>query len=345
MKFSMLPAVTALVLFSSTVMAQAATVPKLSDLTKTTDSSSSTSDTASSKAAATITDTNTDTGTDTATKSIPRITGTATETSGGGLTGLPKLSGAYSYPPATVPPTQNAPYMQVSSMPEGTVFIAVGAILGFAALMTLAWRGLIAWSLHRSVKRAALQQQLADNKAQFPIVAPMYKYSDRESTISLGHRGKKTPRPSTAGHAAAASQSLFFSPTAGAAGAGAGGISHAGNRGSNYLPAGYYAAGASAPGGGGGMTTIGTGSRENINMSNLRPQSQGYSQSRISPPDSPAMYAQQHRAGNMSTSTLDLNPNAVNARTTAPRAPSAYFDDLLDESSGAPRPSSHGQAF
>lgn len=333
MKFFVLPTFVAVVLFSSTISAQDS-VPQLSDLTKTTASSTTPTSKSSSKSAATIS--NTATGTDsTGTQTIPRITNTAAATTNVGLTGLPKLSGAYSYPAATVPPTQNAPYMQVSSMPEGTVFIAVGAILGFAALMTLAWRGLIAWSLHRSVKRAALHQQLSDHKAQFPVAsAPMYKYSDRDSTISLGHRGKKNARPSTNSHTAAASQNLFFSPTAGAVGAA--GLSHAGNRGSNYLPAGYYAAGASAPGGGQGMTVIGTGSRENISMSNLRPQSQGYPQT----PDSPLEYPHHHRAGNMSTSTVDILP-----RTTTSRAPSAYFEDLLDESSGGPRPASHGNAL
>jgi hypothetical protein len=269
---------------------------------------------------------------------VPTITGGADATDLPNLTGLPKIGGQYSYPPASVPPTQNAPYMQVSKLPEGTVFIAVGAGLGFMAVCVLLWRGLTVWSLHRSVKRAARNQDLADAKTMFNPPAPNFKYSDRASThsmsnLALGSSGKRG-RPSTSGHVPGSSQSLFYSPTAGVAGAG--GFSLTGNRGSNYLPAGYYAAGASAPGNGAGMTHIGSASRENINLSNLRPNSQGYTRAQsmgITPPDSPGSaypLPTGHRL-NPSTSTLELLP-----RTTAPRAPSAYLDELFDEAGAAP---------
>jgi hypothetical protein len=275
-------------------------------------------------------------------QTIPVITGGATATGGGGLgTNAPKLpNNSPSYPPASVPPTQDAPFMQVSTLPEGTVFIAVGAFLGFMALAVLLWRGLIVWSIHISVKRAAMQQNMTDTKAQFRTPsAPIYKFSDRESTLSLanltgtGKGSKKGGRPSTAGHGSGPTQSLFFSPTAGAGAS----LANPGNRGSNYLPAGYYAAGAAAPGGGSGMSHIGSGSRENISLSNLRPQSQGYSRAHglgPSPPDSPAfpaMHAVPIHGANPSTSTLDLNP-----RTATPRAPSAYLEDLFDEAGGPP---------
>lgn len=279
---------------------------------------------------------------------VPTITGGSSATDLPTLTGLPTLSkpgGSYSYPPASVPPTQNAPYMQVSNLPEGTVFIAVGAGLGFMAVCVLLWRCLVVWSLHRSVKRAARNQDLADTKAMFSIpIAPTFKFSDRPSThsmsnLALGNSGKRG-RPST-GHGPASSQSLFYSPTAGVAGAG--GLSHPSNRGSNYLPAGYYAAGASAPGNGIGMTHMGSASRENINLANLRPNSQGYTRAQsmgISPPDSPSSGfppPMAHRP-NPSLSTLDLNP-----RTTAARAPSAYLEDLFDEAGGAPGQHPHPQ--
>jgi hypothetical protein len=89
------------------------------------------------------------------------------------------------------------------------------------------------------------------------------------------------------------------------------------------------------------MTHIGSGSRENISLSNLRPQSQGYSRPHglaPSPPDSPAfsaIHSVPAHGPNPSTSTLDLN-----MRTTAPRAPSAYLEDLFDEA-GVPPPG-HG---
>lgn len=272
------------------------------------------------------------------TQAVPSITGGAAATDRPNLTDLPKVGGQYSYPPASVPPTQNAPYMQVSKLPEGTVFIAVGAGLGFMAVCVLLWRGLTVWSLHRSVRRAARNQDLTDAKTMFNPPGPNLKYSDRASThsrsnLALGNAGKRG-RPSTSGHVPGASQSLFYSPTAGVAGVG--GHSQAGNRGSNYLPAGYYAAGASAPGNGTGMTHIGSASRENISLTNLRPNSQGYTRAQsvgITPPDSPgSTYPPPtgHRT-NPSTSTLELIP-----RTTAPRAPSVYLDELFDEAGAAP---------
>jgi hypothetical protein len=247
----------------------------------------------------------------------------------------------------SVPPTSNAPYMQVSNMPEGTVFIAVGAILGFLALSVLLWRGLVAWSLHRSVKRAAAAQYNPDTKSLFRTPpAPFYKYSDRDSTISLGalagKKDKKGGRPPTAPGAASAS-SLFFSPTAGAAGAGAGGLANPGNRGSNYLPAGYYAAGASQPGNGQGMAHIGQGHGAAISLSNLGPARDGYARARsmgTTPPDSPAFRPQSSgmhsHAYGASSSTLNLN------RDGEVRAPSAYLDDLFDGENAPPVPG-HGR--
>jgi len=235
--------------------------------------------------------------------------------------------------------------MQQSNLPDGTVFIAVGAILGFMAMSVLLWRGMVAWSLHRSVKRAALAQNAAmnDTKAHFRTPGPpppqLYKYTDRSSTISLsglGHKsGKKATRPSTAGAGASASD-LFFSPTAGAAGAG---LATTGNRGSNYLPAGYYAAGSAQAGNAQSHVPMGPGHQPAISLSNLGPQSHGYSRSRStgpSPPDSPAYGAEKgHMA---SSSTLNLNQAYGNGQE---RAPSAYLEDLFDGENGPRVPGHH----
>lgn len=266
--------------------------------------------------------------------SIPVITGGNTATTGGALpTGLPTLSGAYSIVAPSVPPTANAPYMQTSNLPEGTVFIAVGAILGFFGFSVLMWRGLVAWSLHRSVKRAAQHQNLAaDTKAHFRAPpAPFYKYSDRDSTISLsglGHKGgKKINRPTTA----ASSSSLFFSPTAGAAGAG---LVNPGNRGSNYLPAGYYASGAAAPGNSQSHIPVGgLGHGSSISLSNLGPQ-QGYNRARSIDHGVPGTPPYASQTGMTSSSTLNLNRSYGGEE----RAPSAYLDDLFDGEEPLPLP-------
>lgn len=265
-------------------------------------------------------------------------------TDDGALTGLPTLTGGFVIVAPSVPPTANAPFMQTSKLPEGTVFIAVGAILGFLAMSVVLWRTLTAWSLHRSVKRAVSQQNMSDTKTLFgkpagPPPAPFYGYSDRDSTLSLSGlapKGKARGRPSTSHTPGASTSNLFFSPTAGAAGAG---LSNPGNRGSNYLPAGYYAAGASAAGNGQNHVPLGAGHGPAISLSNLGPQSHGYSRAKSvgpSPPDSPAFVATTgaHMASN---STLDLNRNYGQQRP-----PSSYLDDMFDHEA-PPVPNHHNR--
>lgn len=280
-------------------------------------------------------------GTNTAPPTITGLGSSAAGTNAGGLpslpTNLPTLTGVGVIVTPIVPDTAQAPFMQQSSLPDGTVFIVVGAILGFMAMSVLLWRGLVAWSLHRSVKRASLAQNtaMADTKAHFRTPGPppsqFYKYSDRDSTISLGpigHKGgKKGHRTASAGVGAGTSTSnLFFSPTAGAATAG---LANPGNRGSNYLPAGYYAAGAAQAAGGNSHVALGHHQQPSIHLSNL-PQSQGYG--RPTPPDSPA-YNSERGVGMQSSSTLDLNRGYGQER-----APSAYLDNLFDGENGPPIP-------
>ncbi|KAH7033321.1 uncharacterized protein B0I36DRAFT_321200 [Microdochium trichocladiopsis] len=231
---------------------------------------------------------------------------------------LPTLPGSYNYPPPAVPPTNNAPYMKPNSVPEGTFFIAVGAILGAVGAAILVWRAIIACLLHRSVKKAALAQTAINDKATFPAPpAPFYKYTDHESSLSLGQAGaagrgvrrtQRGPVPSSTPSQA----NLFFSPTAP-------GANMNGNRESRFLPSGFYAAGS-------GAQQIGT--QTSISLSNLRPDSRGHARAvGHSPPESPGLMP--HHANNsrrnLSTSTLNLN------RPVSGRAPSAYLEDLLDD--------------
>ncbi|MCJ1366659.1 hypothetical protein MMC16_005789 [Acarospora aff. strigata] len=258
-------------------------------------------------------------------------TPSAAQETGGLPSGLPALPGGFNYPAPTVPPTQNAPYMQKSNLPEGTVFIAVGAVLAFLGLGVLAWRGLVAWSLHRSVKRAAMQQHYGDTKSKLRGPGGGFYSHGPGSTLSLEQLGA-SGRTNTARSKSQTSKggNLFFSPTAGA------GMHAPGNRGSSYLPAGYYAAGNSAPGGGSGMTHVGSGP---ISLSNLGPQSYGYSRARSlgpSPPGSPALPPS--RGGDVgygrgSTVGLSTHASTSTLNLSAPpqgRAPSAYLEDLFE---------------
>ncbi|GKT40842.1 uncharacterized protein ColSpa_01023 [Colletotrichum spaethianum] len=263
--------------------------------------------------------------------SAPRITGSG-ETGGEVLTGFPSLTNApivTTYPPPTVPPTNNAPYMHRSSAPQGTVFIAVGAILGAFGLGILIWRGIVACLLHRSVARAANAQHLANDKASFPAPpAQFYKYTDRESTPSLvpnAGRGVRRTQRGPIPSATPSQSNLFFSPTA----AGGGNNNNSTNaRDSRFLPSGFYAAATSSPSPAHGHS---------ISLTNLRPESRGQYGSRntlreSTPPDSPSFGARR----DLSTSSVNLSAAPGNGQ----RAPSAYLEDLLDENPHAFPPSS-----
>ncbi|KAI1776105.1 hypothetical protein F4818DRAFT_413057 [Hypoxylon cercidicola] len=227
---------------------------------------------------------------------------------------LPTLPGQYSYPPPTVPPTNNAPFMQPSSVPEGTVFIAVGAILGAFGAAVLIWRAVVACLLHRSVKKAALAQQIANDKAPFPpSSAPFYKYTDQASSASLGNaisgRGVRRTTRGPIPSATPSQSNLFFSPTAPTGSSG-------GNRESRFLPSGFYAAGAGSPQ---------PSHTNSISLTNLRPESRGRPLG-YTPPESPSLAPRSDIARrNMSASSLNLN------RPPSGRAPSAYLEDLLDD--------------
>jgi hypothetical protein len=210
--------------------------------------------------------------------------------------------------------------MQHSNLPEGTVFIAVGAALGFLALVIIAWRGLVAWSINRSVRRSATKGYSAvgdssyDNKGDkrksglYSSAAPIGSTMSLEKLVRTGTAGSKGPRDSN----------LFFSPTAGA------GMHSPGNRNSGYLPSGYYAATTAAPGGGTGMTTLG---EPGDRGSKLRPHSGIYAATRHvdpSPPDSPDV-----RPSTAGLSTRDSRSSLNLSTTTGNRAPSTYLDDLM----------------
>ncbi|MCJ1474641.1 hypothetical protein MMC13_003301 [Lambiella insularis] len=305
-------------------------LPNLSTITSNTASTSDGSSTASSgstqtsgtdASSVTITNSNTD---------LPSLT---TSSDYDGITDGPKLPGAFSYPAPSVPPTAMAPFMQQSSLPSGTVFIIVGAIIGFFAFLVLAWRGVVAWSLHRSVRRAHNGDRYGrirgePSKGLFRGAGVPFYSDGNGSSLSLnplvgdGKGGKKGHTPQS---------SLFFSPTAGA------GMHTPASRTSTYLPAGYYAAGNAAPANGAGTTHVGGGSRLS-QLADLGPQRQGYTRAQSygpSPPRSPSLQptTRERDKARLSNAGLSAQPTAGATGLSAPardRAPSEYLDELFD---------------
>ncbi|OAG00477.1 uncharacterized protein CC84DRAFT_1155324 [Paraphaeosphaeria sporulosa] len=302
----------------------------------------------------------------------------ATQTQGGAgnfLSLLPSQAGV-GIPVVGVPDTAGAAFMQKSDLPDGTVFICVGAILAFFGLGVLVWRGLVAWSLHRSVKRAALAQNLADLKDQsaFPggRKRGMYNVVGASSTMSLDHlsaapTGTSRPPKPFANNATSTppkSNSLFFSPTAG----GSTGLRDSvANRSSQYLPAGYYAAGNAQAAQGSPVTHVGGAGSHLSTHSLAMPGNRFSSRSGISPPQSPSLppsrgydrappsrdglsiYNRNSVAtlgspsgragvyGNDHGSASQLSLNVPGGSTTGGRAPSAYLDDLFENHGNGPR--------
>lgn len=91
---------------------------------------------------------------------------------------LPTLSDSDSYttPSVTVPPNSNNPYILRHTNPSGTVFIAVGAIVGAIFL------GFIFYHLIRSLTASRLAKKTLDGDKE------MYeKYQNNNSTLYGGH--------------------------------------------------------------------------------------------------------------------------------------------------------------
>jgi hypothetical protein len=214
--------------------------------------------------------------------------------------------------------------MQQSTLPDGFVFIIVGALLGFLGFSVLAWRGLVAWSIHRSVKRAAMEQTIADSKVMLRPRGNGFYTAGAGSTLSLDQLTSSARPTATFNRKSHMSNaSLFYSPTARAASM----VDPLANRGSSYVPGPYY------PSSAGGAAGAGA-SSHHLNT----PQSHRHSRtrSRGTSPPSPSLspsrgvdptYARASNApvpSQASTSSLNLS--------SAPqgRAPSAYLEDLFE---------------
>ena len=241
MRLQSWPAICAGLLLALTLaQQQSPSFPAISDSTTSTTTTAGPSSTDGSSAAATT-------------------TGTAAQPT----KSFPALSSSFPIPSPSVPPTQLAPFMHTSSLPNNFVFICAGAIIGFFFAIVLAWRMFASWTIYRNIKRVNAGRVGASytplKSQKFGLTggsilkrpnAPFYSHGPGSelSLDALTGGGNKSLGYSTPTNRS----SLFFSPTASATSATAvtGGPTAVGNRSSTHLPAGYYAAGKSGQGGG-----------------------------------------------------------------------------------------------
>lgn len=166
--------------------------------------------------------------------SVSSLSDAPSLTSGGApkLTDLPTLSGYYSYPPPSVPPTTDAPYMQRTNLPENFVFIVVGACIAFVALLIIAWHIGTSWSINRRFRRHEGTGASAIGKASYTALNDTKHKPQAPSSHEMRDVGSLPANFSSV-------PSLFFSPTAEVA-------RHSGrppsSRDASYghLPAGHY---------------------------------------------------------------------------------------------------------
>ena len=103
-------------------------------------------------------------------------------------------SSSSAFPVITVPPSVGAPYLQKSDMPEGTLFIAVGSVLGAIGLAVLVWRALVALSVRRSVHRSAMLKVLAGEGGRGVSIGPRRLHSSRYDTRRRSSRRRRRRR-------------------------------------------------------------------------------------------------------------------------------------------------------
>ncbi|KAK9366264.1 hypothetical protein V1509DRAFT_630253 [Lipomyces kononenkoae] len=210
---------------------------------------------------------------------LPAVSITAPDTLNDGSTtgnALPTISFSTTtsstiiYPTPTIPVTSNNPFSTTSNAPEGTVFIAVGSVIGGIALAILGWRALVAYSLHKSLKSssAAYVSEPKGTSSGYGggsgggffggkrQNAPGFYATGAGSSMSLDQltstgRAVNNARPISAyddigipRYGPSFNTSTFYSPTAGAMGMSnpmGNAVPGAGtNRSSTYLPSGYY---------------------------------------------------------------------------------------------------------
>jgi hypothetical protein len=202
----------------------------------------------------------------------------------------------------------NNPFMAESNLPEGTVFIATGAVLGGIVAALIIWRLIASCMLRRSLKRAETAgfMALGDDKQPLYSVGPQQSGSHNQLAAS-GAQSRKSMAASIATRPA----SMFFSPTTEVMNSAQGRtdtLPSMNQRSSVYLPAGYYQNNVGSQ-----LGSMSSRSSRHLSMAGAP-----------APATAPAPAATSSPGHNRIRSY-----NGVGQPPSAQRPPSAYLDDLL----------------
>lgn len=262
----------------------------------------------------------------------------------GHLTALPTIAGV-AIPTIGVPNTANAPFMQKSSLPEGTFFIAVGAILLFMGACVLLWRAMIACSVNRNAKRAIKSSTSSYSEKTgcgdtnggwaasrigtgYNPASTISFHKNAASTISTEHLTsggspvRQHYRDSATDRSSAPPQALFFSPTAQSRDS-----SPMGQRASPYMPSGYYANPSSPSAAGAGNFRIASQTSPYVPTHHQRTSTQAAQVSWSTPPVSPAVPSRHARGGSRDVLLQHGRGNGSPTRQEAGVARHSFFNN------------------
>ncbi|KAF5092518.1 hypothetical protein D0Z03_002820 [Geotrichum reessii] len=248
-------------------------------------------------------------------------------------------------PTVTVPSNEFNPFLKQQKAPEGTVFIAVGSVLGAIALVVIAWNVALAVIHRRNARHfhdigsdpTPLMAEIKDpyagyNSGNTGAGAGGLNNSDHSGGVGLfGANNKEASRSRSM-----INSGLFFSPTAqvlnsaqvqnansanpsitssmASSTAGVGIIGGPG-RASVYMPAGYYDGS-----GNGGARSV-----RNMSMYSMSNASMAGGHQATPPPGAMSMLSVPNSTSNPRISQLA----AGEQQRPSVRAPSAYLDDFL----------------
>lgn len=224
-------------------------------------------------------------------------------------------------PTVTVPSNSNNPFMAQSNMPEGTVFIAVGAILGGIVAAVFAWHIVLAL-VHKRTVRKFNDAYAAGSDRLYTESKPRYRDVEAGRTGASGPASAGSPRdPGSGSTRSMINSGLFFSPTAEVMHS----VNHHMGPGTTtYNPAtsGLDSMTSTMGSGGGGGAGVGIATR-----------SSRASNSYLSPGVAAMQGSSARSAKNMSMYSVGSSSYrpAPSKPAAEVRAPSAYLDDFLGE--------------